>query len=250
MRNVARRSWAPTPMSSSWAPRPARLADLALARLDRLESRWSRFLPQSEISRLNERPGVPVVVAPETFQLIDHALRAWQMTAGRFDPTLLADLRAEGYDRSYELLDRPEPTGAETERDGHRSRTFDVPRAPDIHLDHVVRSVRLGPTTTFDPGGIGKGFAADLVVDELCVERRAGSAREHRRRPPRSRVRLRPRAPGSSRSATRSTRAMSSAISVSLPAQSLRVGGRSARGPAPTDSPATTSSIRAPAARR
>ena len=51
----------------------ARLADLALARLERLEARWSRFLPESEISRLNERPGVPVVVAPETFQLIDHA---------------------------------------------------------------------------------------------------------------------------------------------------------------------------------
>ena len=52
----------------------ARLADLALARLERLEARWSRFLPESEISQLNERPGVPVVVAPETFQLIDHAL--------------------------------------------------------------------------------------------------------------------------------------------------------------------------------
>ena len=109
----------------------ARLADLALARLERLESRWSRFLPQSEISRLNERPGVPVVVAPETFQLIDHALRAWRMTAGRFDPTILADLRAEGYDRSYELLDRPEPSAAEVERGAHPAT-------------HVRRSPRAG----------------------------------------------------------------------------------------------------------
>ncbi len=108
-----------------------------------------------------------MVVAPETFQLIDHALRAWRMTAGRFDPTILADLRAEGYDRSYELLNRPERSAAEVERGAHRHRTFDVPRAPDIDLDHVVGSVRLGPTTTFDPGGIGKGFAADLVVQEL-----------------------------------------------------------------------------------
>ena len=145
----------------------ARLADLALARLERLESRWSRFLPDSEISRLNERPGEPVVVAPETFQLIDHALSAWRMTAGRFDPTILADLRAEGYDRSYELLDRPDASAGGRDRGTRPQRTFAVPRSPEIHLDDLVGSVRLGPATTFDPGGIGKGFAADLVVEEL-----------------------------------------------------------------------------------
>jgi len=144
----------------------ARLADVALARLERLEACWSRFLPDSEISRLNQNPGVPVLVAPETFQLIDHALGAWRMTAGRFDPTILADLRAEGYDRSFELLDRPQPS-AETVSAGAAPRASGFPDPPDIHLDHLVGTVRLGPDTTFDPGGIGKGFAADLVVDEL-----------------------------------------------------------------------------------
>lgn len=145
----------------------ARLADVAISRLERLEARWSRFLPDSEISRLNERPGVPVLVAPETFQLIDHALGAWQMTGGRFDPTILADLRAEGYDRSFELLDRPESSFEGIVGDARPRRASSLPAAPDIHLDHVVGTVRLGPNTTLDPGGIGKGFAADLVVDEL-----------------------------------------------------------------------------------
>ena len=145
----------------------ARLAAVAISRLERLEARWSRFLPDSEISRLNERPGVPVLVAPETFQLIDHALRAWQMTAGKFDPTLLADLRAEGYDRSFELLNRPKPSSENVAGGARPRRTSGLPTSPDIHLDHVVGTVQLGPTTTFDPGGIGKGFAADLVVDEL-----------------------------------------------------------------------------------
>ena len=49
----------------------AHLADVAVARLQRLEARWSRFLPDSEISRLNNSPGVPVLVTPETFRLID-----------------------------------------------------------------------------------------------------------------------------------------------------------------------------------
>jgi thiamine biosynthesis lipoprotein len=149
----------------------AHLADIAIARLQRLEARWSRFLPDSEISRLNKSPGVPVLVTPETFRLIDHALTAWQMTDGAFDPTILADLRAAGYDRSFELLDRPDapaPTDARADSDALRhSRASTRPTAPDIHLDRIVGSVRLGPNATFDAGGIGKGFAADLVVTEL-----------------------------------------------------------------------------------
>jgi thiamine biosynthesis lipoprotein len=147
------------------------LADVAIARLQRLEARWSRFLPCSEISRLNNSPGVPVLVTPETFRLIDHALTAWQMTDGSFDPTILGDLRAEGYDRSFELLadadapSSPMPTGLGPSP--RPSRATARPAAPDIRLDHVVGTVRLGPNTTFDPGGIGKGLAADLVVAEL-----------------------------------------------------------------------------------
>lgn len=149
----------------------AGLADVAIARLQQLEARWSRFLPSSEISRLNGRRGAAVLVAPETFQLIDYALTAWRMTEGRFDPTILADLRAEGYDRSFELLGRPEPPSpsVRTRADQTILRSKRRPRAapPDIHLDRIVGTARLGANTTIDAGGIGKGFAADLVVEEL-----------------------------------------------------------------------------------
>ncbi len=149
----------------------AHLADIAIARLHRLEACWSRFLPESEISRLNNSPGVPVLVTPETYRLVDHALAAWDMTDGAFDPTILADLRAEGYDRSFELLDRADATASEDTDVGRdappHSRASERGPAPSIHLDPIVGSVRLGPNTTFDAGGIGKGFAADLVVAEL-----------------------------------------------------------------------------------
>jgi thiamine biosynthesis lipoprotein len=150
----------------------AHLAEVAIERLQRLETRWSRFLSDSEISRLNNSPGVPVLVTPETFRLIDLALTSWQMTAGRFDPTMLAELRAEGYDRSFELLGDPEGVPSETgpPPDAGRRRfprSSARPSPPDIRLDAVVGTVRLGFSTTFDPGGIGKGFAADLVVAEL-----------------------------------------------------------------------------------
>ena len=148
----------------------AHLAGIAIARLQQLETRWSRFLPESEISRLNRSPGVPVIVSPETFRLIDHALDAWHMTDGAFDPTILGDLCAEGYDRSFELLDRSDgsqPSTMRLDRDERSSHASARPAAPDIQLDRIVGSVRLGPNTGFDPGGIGKGFAADLVVAEL-----------------------------------------------------------------------------------
>ncbi len=187
----------------------AHLADVAIARLQRLEARWSRFLPDSEISRLNNSPGVPVLVTPETFRLIDHALAAWQLTDGAFDPTILADLRAEGYDRSFELLDAADPsapTGASVELDARRQppsgstgRTRHSPRSDrrerSTRSEHDLRSRR-------DRKGIRRRHRRDRAP----LERRARRARRHRRRSARRAATRRRRAPGSSRSPTRSTR--------------------------------------------
>ena len=153
------------------------LADQAVARLRALEVRWSRFLPDSEISRCNAVADVPVLVSPETYRLVELGLEGRRMTGGRFDPTLLAQLRAAGYDRSFEQLVRP-GTGETDSIPDRRERagpeggaTSDAAPSPGpppaIVLDPIVGSVSCGRGAMFDPGGIGKGFAADLVVDEL-----------------------------------------------------------------------------------
>ncbi len=80
---------------------------------------------------------------------------------------MLAHLRAAGYDRSFELLDHPDSAFDRRAERAQPRRATRPPTAPDIDLDRVVGTVRLGPTTSFDPGGIGKGFAADLVAEEL-----------------------------------------------------------------------------------
>ncbi len=154
------------------------LADRAIERLEELEARWSRFRPDSEMSLLNQRAGVPVLVSPETYQLIERALEGWRLTGGRFDPTLLRELRAAGYDRSFELVgasdalhECPAPV---TNADGSRSRAK-RPGAEQIRLDPIVGSVWLGPDVEVDPGGIGKGFASDLVVDLLLAEGAQGA---------------------------------------------------------------------------
>ena len=154
------------------------LADRAVARLEELEARWSRFRPDSEISRLNERPGVPVVVSPDTYQLIERALDGWRLTAGRFDPTLLRELRAAGYDRSFELLPSSNVQGGAP---SHRMTAPSAPPLPSrsgaeqIRLDPIAGAVWLGPGVEIDPGGIGKGLAADLVVGLVLAEGARGA---------------------------------------------------------------------------
>ena len=49
-------SWRATPTSCWWIPRRAP-GDYARRRLEELEQRWSRFLPASDVSRLNETAG-------------------------------------------------------------------------------------------------------------------------------------------------------------------------------------------------
>jgi hypothetical protein len=65
------------------------------------EQMMSRFLPDSELSRLNAADA-PQVVSPALFAVIETALWAAQQSGGLYDPTILAALEAAGYDRSFE----------------------------------------------------------------------------------------------------------------------------------------------------
>jgi len=154
------------------------LAARALERLEILESRWSRFLPDSEVSRLNERPGVPVLVSPDTYLLVERAIEGWRLTGGRFDPTLLPELRAAGYDRSFELVGAGAPScDRAPARSAAPIAAHPTARigAGAIVLDPLVRTVRLPRGVELDPGGIGKGLAADLVVEQLIAEGASGA---------------------------------------------------------------------------
>ena len=82
-----------------------RAALVARDRLHELEARWSRFLPDSEVSRLNAASGVPVVVSSDTLGLVERAVEGWRRTHGSFDPTVLDALVAQGYDRDFGAID-------------------------------------------------------------------------------------------------------------------------------------------------
>ena len=137
----------------------AALVRAARHRLGDLERRWSRFRDTSEISRLNAAAGSPMVVSPETLRLVAHALQGWRRTGGRFDPTVHAALVAHGYDRDFALLRAVGAAGRPVPRP--------APGCDGVVLDAATSSVQLPAGVTLDLGGIGKGFAADLVAAEL-----------------------------------------------------------------------------------
>jgi thiamine biosynthesis lipoprotein len=134
------------------------LVRLGADRIRALEQRWSRFLPHSEVSRLNQRAGRPVMVSTDTFELVAKAVAAWRATDGRFDPTVGAALAAHGYDRDFAhvatTIVTPNPS-------------VPAPTPAGVDLDPVVQAVTLPVGVTFDPGGIGKGLAADLTATAL-----------------------------------------------------------------------------------
>jgi thiamine biosynthesis lipoprotein len=139
----------------------------ARARLAGLEARWSRFRPDSEISALNRAAGQPVAVSPETFTLVTLTAVGWRATGGRFDPTVLDALEAAGYDRSFQQL-----APGRDSREATAPPPAAAPGLAGITLDAEAGTVTLPAGTRLDPGGIGKGYAADL----LCAELRAGGA--------------------------------------------------------------------------
>ena len=129
------------------------LAELALDEIDDLEQRWSRFDPRSEVSRINAAGDGFVPVSAETVDLVVRSVRAWHLTGGRFDPTVHDLMIALGYDRPFD----EGPVGRSVRLD---RRTGDC---GSVEVDLDARAVRLPPGTNFDPGGIGKGLAADRV---------------------------------------------------------------------------------------
>ena len=150
--------------------------DLALraqARIRLLEARWSRFRPDSELTRLNQLPGRHVVVSADTMILVEHAVAAWRLTGGAYDPSVLPALRAAGYDRDF--ADLASAAGAGDPQRRPERPIGPTPGCAGIEIHHRTHAVVLPFGTELDPGGIGKGLAGDLVTAELLAAGAGGA---------------------------------------------------------------------------
>jgi thiamine biosynthesis lipoprotein len=122
------------------------------------EARFTRFLRDSELARLNASDGRSVPVSPEMYAMLQAALWAFEESEGLVNAAVLPALAAAGYDRPFRQGLTEPPV----------LRAMQPPPLPEVLLlDQATRSVALAPGAAIDLGGIAKGALADLLIDEL-----------------------------------------------------------------------------------
>ena len=123
------------------------------------EQTLSRFIPESELSQLNQQAGTPVAVSDLLYDVLATALTAARATEGVFDPAMLDQLVHSGYDRTFDDLPAVRFDPIIPGEPGGRWR--------GIKVDPIRRHVTLPAGIKLDFGGIAKGMAVDAALERL-----------------------------------------------------------------------------------
>ena len=147
--------WIPATVDFDYA---ARLAQEVWDEIDRLEGELSRFVPTSDIARLNERARQKdenwLEIGSDAWECLLLGLAVNELTGGAFDITLGATLEARRQDDDRIAL-------AENE-------TWNETGSKYLHLAEAPLRARLRhPNAQLDLGALGKGFALDAVAQLL-----------------------------------------------------------------------------------
>ncbi|HSW49624.1 MAG TPA: FAD:protein FMN transferase [Bryobacteraceae bacterium] len=133
--------------------------EAAFGEVRRLDRVLSNYRSESEWTRMNrEAAQRPVEVSPELFSLLEYCAEVNRQSEGTFDISVGPLMRVWGFLRDTgRLASKAEVAGA-LEKVGFTK----------VVLDARNRTVRfLKPGVELDPGGIGKGYAVDRMVDKL-----------------------------------------------------------------------------------
>src|SRR5438874_8740526 len=122
---------------------------------EKLDRTFSRFRPESELSRVNAGAAEFVAASPTFVRVLALALDAARRTDGLVDPTLGAAIEAAGYDRDFAELAGEGPPPGPTALGSWR------------HVRVAGRLVFRYPGTKFDLNCVVKGLAVDAAVNEL-----------------------------------------------------------------------------------
>jgi thiamine biosynthesis lipoprotein len=137
--------------------------------------RLSRFLPASELSRLNRDARATVPAEPLLLDLANAAHEAGKLTDGMVDATMVSEIEAAGY-RDSIPADSRDGGSAAGGTSMHRSvsEEIEAPAGPsparawaEISIDRASRTVTRPPGVAIDSGGIAKGLLADQVASLL-----------------------------------------------------------------------------------
>jgi thiamine biosynthesis lipoprotein len=125
------------------------------------EKRFSRFLPESELSQLNGFGGKWYSVSEDLMELLTLSLRYFDETGGLFNPAILPDLKRAGYDKSMDSILTQGPG------DGYNRMHIPQTSLRDIDFDITNGRVRLPKTMEIDLGGMAKGWIVEKASNLL-----------------------------------------------------------------------------------
>lgn len=128
--------------------------------LAEFEARFSRFLPTSELSYVNQKAGTETEISPEMYALASCSFDMQTYSGGLYNPLILPDLQRAGYVGSWPS---PETIG--------KTLDFRSRHAESNQVSLTSHTITLPPEAALDFGGIGKGYALDALAD---IAERAG----------------------------------------------------------------------------
>ena len=155
----------------------------ARERLLEWHDRFTRFAPESELSRLNADPRDAVPASETMLALAEAIAAAGARTGGLVDGTLANEIEAAGYDRG---MTRRDAGGVVMTRANRRAalplalalrlapRRRPAGPSPQARWRSLVADRRAGvvrrpPGVAIDSGGLAKGLFADLLAAELAA---------------------------------------------------------------------------------
>jgi thiamine biosynthesis lipoprotein len=136
---------------------------VARARTQLLEwhDRFSRFNPDSELSRLNRDPRSAVPLTRTLARLVEAVIAARDATGGLVDGTLAQEIADAGY---RDTLGAPVPLPLALKLAPRRRPARPRPGRPLWLEDRVLHRA---PGVALDSGGLAKGLFADLLARQL-----------------------------------------------------------------------------------
>lgn len=134
--------------------------------MDEVDRAVSRFRDDSEIAKIQRRPGVMVPVNRLTVDLVQRAIEAARETDGAVDPTVGPQLVALGYDDDIARV-QAAPRGTATGLGRLTSWR-------DVRVDPELRRVGVPTGTVLDLGSTAKAWTADEAARR--VSQRVGTA--------------------------------------------------------------------------
>ena len=147
-----------TGLGTSWSiiidtPHPANnlhLSSLLQRQLADFETKYSRFLPTSLLSQLNNSTSRSYPLNRDLFTMIDLALKLKSLSHGHFDLNIITQLENIGYDQHYSF----------TPKTNYRQH---APGTYHLKNKHLIRRGQV----KIDLGSLGKGYLIDQLAKTL-----------------------------------------------------------------------------------